>query len=86
MGSNMEENLLSEAIKFMGLGMSVVFTFLIVTVYAIKLQAALINKFFPIVEKQVTQKTTQPQTAGSNTAVKVAAISAVIQHHNNLKG
>lgn len=81
----MEANLLNEAIKFMGLGMSVVFAFLTVTVYAIKLQAVLINKFFPIVEKQATQKA-QPQVAESNTALKVAAISAVIQHHNNLKG
>ncbi|MFA6788718.1 MAG: OadG family transporter subunit [Arcobacteraceae bacterium] len=81
----MEENLLIEAIKFMILGMSVVFAFLTIMVYAIKLQAVLINKFFPIVEKQAIQKA-QPQVAESNTAKKIAAISAVIQHHNNLKG
>jgi oxaloacetate decarboxylase gamma subunit len=69
----------------MGLGMSVVFTFLIIMVYAIKLQAILINKFFPTTEKQATQKP-QSHVAESNTAIKVAAISAVIQHHNNLKG
>jgi oxaloacetate decarboxylase gamma subunit len=85
MESNMEENLLIEAIKFMILGMSVVFAFLTIMVYAIKLQAVLINKFFPIVEKQAIQKA-QPQVAESNTAKKIAAISAVIQHHNNLKG
>lgn len=81
----MEENLLIEAIKFMILGMGVVFAFLTIMVYAIKLQAVLINKFFPIVEKQAIQKA-QPQVAESNTAKKIAAISAVIQHHNNLKG
>lgn len=85
MESNMEENLLIEAIKFMILGMGVVFAFLTIMVYAIKLQAVLINKFFPIVEKQAIQKA-QPQVAESNTAKKIAAISAVIQHHNNLKG
>jgi oxaloacetate decarboxylase gamma subunit len=81
----MEQNLVLEAFKFMMLGMGVVFTFLIIMVYALKVQAALINKFFPVAEKQPIKKV-PTQVAASDTAKKVAAISAVIQHHNNLKG
>lgn len=81
----MEANLVLEALKFMTLGMGVVFSFLIVMVYALKVQAVLINKFFPVAEKPTVKKV-QTNVAASNTAIKVAAISAVIQHHNNLKG
>ncbi|RXJ60095.1 OadG family protein [Candidatus Marinarcus aquaticus] len=82
----MEVNLVVEALKFMMLGMGVVFAFLIIMIYALKAQAVLINKFFPVKEKQPPKKV-QPQThASDETAKKVAAIAAVIQHHNNLKG
>lgn len=81
----MEVNLVLEALKFMILGMGVVFSFLVIMVYALKVQAVLINKFFPVKEKQPIKKV-QPQVAASDTAKKVAAITAVIQHHNNLKG
>ncbi|WP_323580071.1 OadG family protein, partial [Halarcobacter bivalviorum] len=45
-GSNMETNLVAEAIKFMVLGMGIVFLFLIIMVYALKLQAKIIGKYF----------------------------------------
>lgn len=80
----MEQNLVLESLKFMMLGMGVVFSFLIIMIYALKVQSVLINKFFPIVEKKPTNK--MSQVATSDTAKKVAAISAVIQHHNNTKG
>lgn len=80
----MEVNLVMEAFKFMLLGMGIVFSFLIVMVFALKAQAALIGKYFP--EKQKTAKKVQPRVDTSDTTKKVAAISAVIQHHNNLKG
>ena len=81
----MEQNLVLEAFKFMMLGMGVVFSFLFIMVYALRVQATLINKFFPVAEKQPMKKV-QPQVDASNTKKKIAAISAVIQHHNNLKG
>ena len=43
----MEINLVEEGIKFMALGMTIVFVFLLVLVQVMKLQAKIINKFFP---------------------------------------
>jgi oxaloacetate decarboxylase gamma subunit len=87
----MEENLVIEALKFMALGMGVVFIFLVMMVYALKIQAAIIGRFFPVEEKKPTAKPKPTVSATSasdtaNTAKKIAAITAVIQHHNNIKG
>jgi len=82
----METNLIAEAVKFMALGMGIVFVFLIIMVYALKLQAKIIGKYFP--EKN-TPQTTPPQrvvTKESNKTAKIAAIVAAVQHHKNLKG
>jgi len=43
----MEIDLVGEGLKFMVLGMLIVFAFLVVLVQVMKLQAKLINKFFP---------------------------------------
>ncbi len=82
----METNLVMEAFKFMVLGMGIVFSFLIIMVFALKAQAALIGKFFPEKDKIKTAKRVQPSVATSDTAKKIAAISAAIEHHNNQKG
>lgn len=82
----METNLVMEAFKFMVLGMGIVFSFLIIMVFALKAQAALIGKFFPEKDNMKTAKKVQPSVATSDTAKKIAAISAAIQHHNNQKG
>jgi len=81
----METNLIMEAAKFMVLGMGVVFSFLIILIFVLKAQGALFSKYFPAQDN--TKKTSNPQTssAKSNTA-KVAAITAAVQHHRNLKG
>ena len=81
----MEINLVAEAFKFMVLGMGIVFSFLTIMIFALKAQAALISKYFPEKENKTTQKV-QTAVSASITAKKMAAISAVIQHHNNLKG
>ncbi|WP_428022909.1 OadG family protein [Arcobacter sp.] len=82
----METNLVMEALKFMVLGMGIVYAFLIIMVFALKAQAALIGKFFPEKDNLKTAKKVQPSVATSDTAKKIAAISAAIQHHNNQKG
>ena len=82
----MEINLVAEAFKFMVLGMGIVFSFLVIMIFALKAQAALIAKYLPEKEKKKDNNKVQPQTAVSDTAKKIAAITAVIQHHNNLKG
>ncbi len=82
----METNVLMESVKFMLLGMGVVYTFLIIMIYAIKLQAKFIGKYFPVQENKPTQPH-KPHAVQSNTAQKVAAMTAVIHHeHQNNKG
>ncbi|AXH15031.1 sodium pump decarboxylase subunit gamma [Malaciobacter mytili] len=79
----MEENLIVEALKFMVLGMGVVFSFLIILIFVLKGQAALVSKYFPAKEKEPAKKPQQPVASSS---AKVAAIVAAVQHHKNLKG
>ena len=43
----MEINLVTEALKFMALGMGVVFSFLTIMIFVLKAQAALLTKYFP---------------------------------------
>jgi len=79
----MEINLVGESLKFMVLGMIVVFIFLVVLVELMKLQAKLIEKYFP--EKEV-----QPPTRGNNTkkvddSQRTAAIIAAITEFNKNK-
>jgi len=85
----MEVNLIGESFKFMILGMGIVFAFLIIMVYALKLQAYLIAKYFPVEEK--TKANEWKPTATANTKIDdktkvIAAITAAIQHHTNNKG
>ena len=69
----MEIDLVGEGLKFMVLGMTIVFVFLLVLVQVVKLQALIINKLFP--EKA-------PEAASSNNATQeahhVAAIIAAV--------
>ena len=80
----METNLTVEALKFMILGMGIVFFFLVVMVYALKIQAKIVGKYFP--QKKVTSPTPTRATQASNDSKKTAAIVAAVQHHKNLKG
>ncbi len=80
----MEINLVTEALKFMMLGMGVVFSFLIIMIFVLKAQAALLTKYFPPKKIEASKRPT-PSASGNETA-KVAAIVAAVQHHKNLKG
>ena len=82
-------NLVVEALKFMALGMGVVFLFLIIMVFVLKLQAKLIAKYFPEKPKEETPSQWKPQSVKSSTTDDkdtVAAITAAIMHYNNQKG
>ncbi|MCF6206319.1 MAG: OadG family protein [Sulfurovum sp.] len=73
----MEYTLVGEALKFMVLGMLIVFVFLLVLVQVMKLQAKIINKYFP--EKAPEVPTSSPQSAAAqDDAHHVAAIVAAI--------
>ena len=77
----MEINLIAETFKFLILGMSTVFMFLIVMVYVLQIQSKIIMKFFP-------QKAEEPVKTGRNVAgakssdnlAVVAAIAATLKH------
>ncbi len=77
-----EVSQLGEAVKFMFIGMGVVFLFLIVMIYALKLQTLLIGKFFKE-EKKAEVKEWKPETVLTDEKQIIAAITAAIIHHNN---
>jgi len=66
-------NLIGESIKFMILGMTVVFAFLLILVQVVKLQAKIINKYFP-------EETPAPPTSSgqSDESQRIAAIIAAV--------
>jgi len=70
----MEINLVGESLKFMVLGMLIVFVFLVVLVQIMKLQAKIINKYFP--EKAPVVPT--PQKDSDEESRHVAAIIAAV--------
>ncbi|HHB93846.1 MAG TPA: Na+-transporting oxaloacetate decarboxylase subunit gamma [Campylobacterales bacterium] len=71
-----EVNYIAEAFKFMVLGMGVVFLFLIVLVQLIKLQAKLINKYFP--ETTPKSSVTPVSSTSDDEQRTVAAIIAAV--------
>jgi len=80
----MEVSLVAEAAKFMVLGMSVVFGFLVVMVFALELQAKIITTFFP--EKPQAEPAKPSATKnGSNDKKLIAAITAAIQMYRKDK-
>lgn len=77
----MEVNLVAEGLKFMVLGMTIVFLFLILLIVAMNVLAKVVQRYFP--EPQ------QPQSGAAKGVddraaklKKVAAIAAAIHHHN----
>jgi len=77
------ENLVFEGFKFMLLGMGTVFTFLTLMIIAMNIQSYIIHKFFP---EPVATTPDSSAKNGKNNGAKVAAISAAINHHKNVKG
>lgn len=67
-------NLISESLKFMILGMTVVFAFLITLVLVVKLQAKIISKYFPDVVPKVPASSDQDDESRRIAAI-IAAVS-----------
>ena len=82
----MEINLVAESIKFMFLGMGVVFAFLTIMIFVLKAQGAILTRFFPEKEKVVNIVVPRSENANNIEAAKIAAVIAAVQHHKNLKG
>jgi oxaloacetate decarboxylase gamma subunit len=74
----METNLVVEGLKFMVIGMGIVFVFLTFMVYVLKFQAKLIAKYFP--DKELPKDSTSSSTTTRNKKKIAAAIAAAIAH------
>ena len=72
----MEINLVGEGLKFMVLGMTVVLVFLVILVQVMKLQAKIIDKYFP--EKAPEAAPTAAKGGASKEGDHVAAIVAAV--------
>jgi oxaloacetate decarboxylase gamma subunit len=83
----MELNLVTEGLKFMVLGMVTVFLFLILLVIVLKLQAKIINKFFPqkAAPSSISRAPIAQQLEPKNNKALVAAITAAITTFKNSK-
>jgi oxaloacetate decarboxylase gamma subunit len=77
----MEIDLVGESLKFMVLGMTIVFAFLILLVQVMKLQAKIIGKLFPEKEPVVTA----PANDSEEESRRVAAILAAVTDFRNNK-
>lgn len=74
----MEIDLVSEGLKFMVLGMMVVFVFLVILVQVMKLQAKIINKYFPDKALEAAPVSTNAPEEAKQEAHHVAAIMAAV--------
>ena len=77
----MEVNYVFEGLKIMMLGMGTVFLFLVVLIILMNVMSKVVHRFFP--EPNDIDNNTSP--AMDNNAKKVAAITAAIMHHRQVK-
>ncbi len=71
----MEIDLVGESLKFMVLGMAIVFIFLIVLVQVVKLQALIINKYFPEKAPEVASTSSNATQEAHHVAAIIAAVT-----------
>jgi oxaloacetate decarboxylase gamma subunit len=76
----MEINYVTEGLKFMLLGMTTVFLFLILLIYILKLQEKIFDKFFPHKEEKKSRSTAPVAVKGGvdEDSQVIAAITAAI--------
>lgn len=74
-----------ESIKIMFLGMGTVFLFLIIMVLLTKIMSKIIQRYFPEAIKIVEPlRPVQQAVASSDAKAKVAAVVAVMHHHQSM--
>ena len=76
----MEVNLVAEGLKFMMLGMGIVFLFLVLMIVAMNIMSKIIHRYFP--EPKVAPSKPKASSGGDQLK-KVAAIAAAIHHQNS---
>ena len=82
----MEINLIVETLKFLVLGMSTVFLFLILMVYVLEFQSKIIAKYFPQRDEEDISKGNSKQKVSRNgNLAVVAAIAASLKSYKQSK-
>ncbi len=82
----MEINLIVETLKFLVLGMSTVFLFLILMVYVLELQSKIIAKYFPQhQEEELTKDNSKQKVSQNGNLAVVAAIAASLKSYKQSK-
>ena len=71
----MEIDLVGEGLKFMVLGMLIVFVFLLVLVFVMQLQAKIINKYFPEKAPEVPATSNNATQETHHVAAIIAAVT-----------
>jgi oxaloacetate decarboxylase gamma subunit len=77
----MEINLVGEGLKFMVLGMTVVLFFLVILVQVMKLQATIINKYFPEKAPEASPASTDAIQDTHHVAAIMAAVAEFRKKH-----
>ena len=77
----MEVNYIFEGLKIMMLGMGTVFMFLIIMIASMNIMSKVVHQYFP--EPNDVENNPSPVTGSS--AKKIAAITAAIIHHRQVK-
>lgn len=80
----MEINLIGETLKFLVLGMSTVFMFLVLMVLVVELQSKIIRKYFPP-KAEMPDTYQNPSVRKKDNLAIVAAIVASLQLHKQTK-
>ncbi|WP_456323496.1 OadG family protein [Hydrogenimonas sp.] len=82
------ENMVAESVKYMILGMGIVFIFLYILVLLLRLQKSLIARYFPDDEK-IPARDDGMQKISCDTRsrkIKVAAMMAAVHHNRKTTG
>ena len=77
-GVGMEINYAVEGLKFMFLGMSAVFTFLLLLIFVLKMQEKIFKKYFPQKENKITPVVPAVSAKKQDDSQTVAVITAAI--------
>ena len=77
----MDANMTIEGLKYMLLGMTTVFLFLILLIYILKLQTKLLTKFFPAKSAGVTPVPPVVAASGEEEEEIIAVITAAITEY-----
>lgn len=81
----MEVNLIVESLKFLVLGMSTVFMFLVLLVLVLNLQAKIIMKYFPTKTENINLGHSSLESSQQGNLAVVAAIAASLKSYKQSK-